>query len=119
MPFLVHKCLVADKTFAYGYFIKSLIWSGVSIHLWYLIGSIVAAGLTWLMYQRFTVITTLVVATILLIFGTLFSTYAVLIHKLVQGEGIRLVFKILSIIDTRNGIFYGFFYVALGGFVAC
>lgn len=121
MPFLVKNCMPAGTsgTFATACFIKSLIWNGVSSHLWYLIGSMVAAGLTWLMYRCFTEKTTLIVAIILLIFGTLFSTYAVLIHKLIQGEGIRQVFKILSIIDTRNGIFYGFFYLALGGFIAC
>lgn len=121
MPFLVKSCMPAETsgTFATARFIKSLIWTGVSSHLWYLIATIVAAGMTWLMYRRFTEKTTLIVATILLIFGTLFSTYAVLIHKLIQGEGIRQVFKILSIIDTRNGIFYGFFYLALGGFIAC
>ena len=82
MPFLIHKCFSAGGMFDYGQFFKSIFWTGVSSHLWYLIGSIVAASLTWLMYRCFTEMETLVIAAFLLIFGTLFSTYAILIFTL-------------------------------------
>ena len=119
LPLLYSKC-TATGVFNKALFFKSIFWLGTQGHLWYLIASIVAAIMTWGFLRVTTLKKTVVIAFIFLIFGTLFSNYAPLIHKLSakEGGGINMIFSVLQVIGTRNGIFYGFFYVALGALIA-
>lgn len=119
LPLLYSRCM-ATGSFNTGMFFKSIFWLGTQSHLWYLIASIVAAVMTWGFMKAFSVKTTLLMSACFLIFGTLFSNYAPLIHKLSakEGGGINMIFSVLDVIGARNGIFYGFFYVAFGAFIA-
>ncbi len=119
LPMLYSRCM-ASGVFNTSMFFKSIFWLGTQSHLWYLIASIVAAVMTWSFLRITTLKKTVIIAFIFLIFGTVFSNYAPLIHKLSvkEGGGINMIFSVLNVIGTRNGIFYGFFYVALGAFIA-
>lgn len=98
------------------YAIRTILLKGVSSHLWFLTANIFAVVLTWICYRKLSSKQTLAIATVLLIFGTLFSTYSPVTEKLIGGG--YWLFSILDVIDTRNGLFYGFFYVSLGSWIA-
>lgn len=119
LPLLYSRCMTTG-VFNTSMFFKAIFWLGTQSHLWYLIASIVAAVMTWCFLRITTLKKTVVIAFIFLIFGTVFSTYAPIIHKLSakEGGGINMIFSVLQVIGTRNGIFYGFFYVAFGAFIA-
>ncbi|MCQ2397663.1 MAG: acyltransferase [Lentisphaeria bacterium] len=117
LPLLVNKCMphAAGGGFAFGKFFRAVFWMGVSGHFWFLIGTIVASVMVWGCYRFMSSGKTLAVATAFLIFGTMCSTYRPLVENLLP----ECVFSFVDAVEARSGIFYGFFYVALGAFFAC
>ncbi len=86
LPMLFSRCMVSG-VFNTSMFFKAIFWLGTQGHLWYLIASIVAAVMTWSFLRITTLKKTVIIAFIFLIFGTVFSNYAPLIHKLSSKEG--------------------------------
>ena len=119
LPLLYSKCALPEG-FNHGMFFKSIFWLGTGSHLWYLIASIVAAIMTWCCIRATSVRTTLLISIAFLFFGTVFSNYAPLVRMFfVDPSGVvGKIFSILDMLGTRNGIFYGFFYVCLGAMIA-
>ena len=114
LPLLYSRCLT-DNSFNTSMFLKSIFWFGSYSHLWYLIASIVAALLTYVSLKVTSMKMTFFISVVFLIFGTMFSTYAPLFKRLHLGVLDRIL-SVLDTIGTRNGLFYGFFYITLGAY---
>lgn len=98
-------------------FIRSVLLTGINSHLWFLAGNIFAATLVWVCIKYLKPKKTLILSAILLVIGILCSTYEGVILSLF-GSKVFWILRILEITGTRNGLFYGFFYVAMGAFIA-
>ena len=67
------------------YILRKVFWDGVNSHLWFLMANIYAVLLTWLCYKKLSPKATLGISAVLLIFGTLFSTYSEITKKIIGG----------------------------------
>lgn len=112
LPFYIKQHI---GEFDLSYFIKSLLWTGINSHLWFLIGNIVAILLTVIIAKKLSIKVALITSVVLIIIGTLYSTYNSLSTKYLN---IPFVFALINKIGARNGIFYGFFYFSLGAYIA-
>ncbi len=91
--------------------LKRYLWNGNEHALWYLQGSIIGMLIVYGLKKLFN---TRIVCSIcfgLLIVGCLFSTYAPLV-KNIAGGGTAV--SLISVIGTRNGLFYAPVYIAIG-----
>ena len=86
-------------------------WSGNEHALWYLCGSIVAFILTYLLLKVFQPKYVFVLSCVFLLIGCLKSTWAPLLERLFSITPCNLL-------GSRNGLFYGFPYMALGMLIA-
>ena len=114
MPILIGTLHSASgaSSFPWQQFFKALVWTGVSSHLWFLIATIVASMMVWGLYQITTPKWTLLVSLGILFLGTFCSTYRPVSSTIVHSW----IMKTIEFFGARSGIFYGFFYVALGGY---
>lgn len=94
-------------------YIKDIFINGTYPHLWFLPALIIGVILVGALL-RFCEIEVIVSISLILFFiGIMFSTYLPLIENTISGGG-----GIIDYIGTRNGIFYGFVYVALGAWLS-
>lgn len=115
LPFYFKNNIGAFDLAYINSFITALFWTGINSHLWFLVGNIVAIFLTVIIAKKFSVKVALILSIILIFIGTLYSTYSPLSTKYLN---IPFVFTIINKVGARNGIFYGFFYFALGAYIA-
>jgi hypothetical protein len=108
-----------EKGAVYGLidWIINCIFAGSYIQLWYLNATVVATLiLTFCMHKKMKIRTIMCLSTLLYGIGLLGQAYFVLLKPLRNFETIwqflRLVRKI--IVNTRNGIFEGFFFMGIG-----
>ena len=94
-------------------FVKTFIIKGVSSHLWYLPALVFAVVILFLLEKILSDEAILLISSSLFIIGAFLSTYS-FISSLFVSE---LVFKITDYIGTRNGLFYGFFFVSIGKWI--
>ena len=117
LPFFINNLLSENISGSVLlYILKSVFWTGVSSHLWFLPAIVIAVLITRLFYLFLSPKKTIIVASAFLLFGTVFSTYSSVINSLI-GNNLFLD-SFLDTVGTRNGLFYGFFYVAMGGLIA-
>ena len=95
--------------------INKIFITGINGHLWYIPAAMFSLLITFFLRKCLGLKKTLMIAGFLLVLGTLLSTYEPVTAKMIGG-GYRL-YSIIDVIGTRNGLFYGFFYVSLGGFL--
>lgn len=95
--------------------LKSILITGVNSHLWYVPAVMFALIIIFFLHKCLDMGKILTIASFLLVIGTLLSTYEPIISKIIGGG--HWIYGIIDIIDTRNGLFYGFFYVTLGAFL--
>ncbi len=114
-PFLVKRFYVLEKH-SILQIVKLIVLDGGGGHLWYLPASILAVLLTIVCYKIIGKIRTIFISLLLLIIGTIYSTYRPIMDELNLSPGLLDVF--VSNIGFRNGLFGGFFYIAFGGIIA-
>ncbi len=85
-------------------------WSGHDV-LWYLIASIIGFLITYALSRKLKPTIVLIIGIVFLLVGCIKSTYAPLLEKIVSVD-------IPDLLGSRNGLFYGFPYYALGLFIA-
>lgn len=104
---------IPDKAFLKSFFVTGY------IHLWFLQASIVAAILMTIYFSllKNRVRLFYFIACLLFVFGCLFSTYGPLVCKVPL---FRTIYegRVINFIGTRNGIFYGLPFFAIGFFIA-
>ena len=91
--------------------LNRFLWAGNGYGLWYLCGTITGFIITYLLLKIMQPDQVLIIAVIMLIIGTMKTTYSTALQ---QVFGISLT----DYLGTRNGVFYGFPYIALGMFTA-
>ncbi len=91
--------------------LRRFLWDGNEHALWYLCGTVIGFIITWILLRFLMPKHVLIAAVVLLIIGTVKSTYS---SALYQIFGINLP----DYLGSRNGLFYGFPYIALGMFIA-
>lgn len=94
--------------------IRTFLIEGVSGHLWYLPALLFSIVLILILDRIISVKAILLLSSIVYLLGVFLSTYKS-ISSLFIGER---VFEIIEFIGTRNGLFYGFFYVSLGMWIS-
>ena len=87
------------------------LWDGNEHALWYLWGTITGFIITYALLKILKPKTVLIIAILLLLIGTLKSTYSTALQQL-------LGFTLPNHLGSRNGLFYGFPYIALGMAIA-
>lgn len=83
-------------------------------HLWYLPASIVAVTLFYILNKKLSRKTVLFISLVFFAIGTFASTYRSIIENI---SIFRYLLLIVDRIGTRNGLFYGFFFVTLGSYI--
>ena len=96
--------------------LRAIFITGVNSHLWYVPALVFSVVVVYLLHKKLRITQILVIASVFIIVGALLFTYEPITSKLI-GSGGDWVFRLLDIIKPRNGLFYGFFYVALGAFL--
>lgn len=86
-------------------------WNGNEHGLWYLWGTVIGFGIVHFLLKFFEPKHVLVISLFLLFAGTLKSTYSTAVNQIF---GIRL----MNHLGSRNGLFYGLAYIALGMTIA-
>lgn len=91
--------------------IVALVYIGTYFHLWYIPALIFALVLVQWYTKRFSYRPLLIIAFILLCLGTLETYYGVVSNKIL----VHIIDNYMKVfVTTRNGLFYGLFYVACG-----
>ena len=107
LPFDINKL----KEMSVSQLLNRFLWGGSEHALWYLcvtiIGFIIAYALLKIMKPKYV----LIIAILLLVIGTFKSTYSTAIQQLFG-------FSLSDYLGSRNGLFYGFPYIALGMAIA-
>ncbi|MBO1003880.1 acyltransferase family protein [Pseudogracilibacillus auburnensis] len=94
-------------------FLQKSIFEGSYYTLWYLTGLMFALAFSYILFKLFKPQTVLFITLILFIIGTLFQSY----YDLWQtNEWLSLYHRIF--LTTRNGLFFGAFFVSLGIFIS-
>lgn len=99
------------KNMSFTEILKYYLWLGNGHELWYLMASIVSFLLVYLFLKVLKPQIVLIISLLVLIVGCLGSTWSPV------GNGI-LTNLVVNQIGYRNGLFYGFPYMALGMFLA-
>ena len=87
------------------------LWTGNGHALWYLCGSMVGFCIVYILHKKFTPKVILIIAIVFLLIGCMKSTYASMLESFLK-------ININDFWGSRNGLFYGFPYYALGLYVA-
>jgi len=85
-------------------------WDGHDV-LWYLMASIIGCLITYILSKKIKPTTILLIGVLCLLVGCIKSTYVPLFRRLFSID-------IPDFLGSRNGLFYGFPYCALGLFIA-
>lgn len=85
-------------------------WNGHDV-LWYLMASIIGFLITYVLSKKIKPMPILIIGIIFLLVGCIKSTYVPLVRNLFSID-------IPDLLGSRNGLFYGFPYYALGLFIA-
>ena len=93
-------------------YLQHFVFSGSYYHLWYLPSLIVAIVLTFFVSRKIDNNILFIIATVLFIVGTLVDTYS-FISPLLAWKTYKVFF-----LTTRNGLFFGFPFVAIGKIIA-
>ncbi len=96
--------------------LKDILFQGVFIHLWYLPAVIFALVVLFVLLKKLSIQHILVLSFVLFLLGSLADAYTGLFStgSLMKG----LIDAYLGIfITSRNGLFFGFFFVALGYYI--
>ncbi|MBQ3182175.1 MAG: acyltransferase [Clostridia bacterium] len=91
--------------------LERYLWIGNGHALWYLCGSIIGFAIAYGLSRFLSPRTVLVIAVIILTVGCLKSTYAPVLNRFLPIE-------VSDFLGSRNGLFYGFPYYALGMYIA-
>lgn len=91
--------------------IKRFLWDGNEHALWYLCGTIIGFIITSILLKFLKPKYILIIAMFMLVLGTLKSTYSNAVYQLTG-------FSFHNYLGYRNGLYYGFPYIALGMFIA-
>lgn len=86
-------------------------WNGNEHAMWYLWASVIAFTMGWFLFKKLKPKTILILGGILLAIGVLKTSWAPFVEKVL---GLTLP----NCLGERNGLFYGFPYVALGMYLA-
>lgn len=102
-------------------YIRNFIFLGSYTHLWYLPALLTAVLITsFLLYKKWSPKKILLTSCVFYFFGLLGNAYFGIIRPLCSipfiGKTLELYFKIFD--TTRNGLFFGFFFVALGMYLS-
>lgn len=102
-------------------FVKNFILVGTYLHLWYLPAVIFATLLiSILLYKKFPIEKIVIVSAIFYFFGLFAQSYFGIIMPLHKIEWLWTILRIIGKIinTTRDGLFEGFFFVAIGMLMA-
>jgi len=99
------------KSLSFIELLDRFLWSGNEHALWYLCGTIIGFVITYFLLKVFKPKTVILIGLLLLIIGTLKSTYSTAFESIL---GVSLPDNL----GSRNGLFYGFPYMALGMAIA-
>lgn len=94
-----------------GALLAGIFYAGTYYHLWYMAALIFAMIFCRIWLKHFRLKTLLIVGFILFCFGCL-ETYYAIFENLPMMQSVKIYFSIF--ITTRNGLFFGVLYVALG-----
>ncbi len=98
-------------TMTFPKILERYLWIGNGHALWYLCGSIIGFVIAYALSRILSPKTVLVIAVIILSIGCLKSTYAPVLNRFLPIEA-------SDFLGSRNGLFYGFPYYALGMYIA-
>ncbi len=107
LPFDISKL----KEMSLPQLLNRFLWAGNEHALWYLCGTIIGFIITYALLKILKPKYVLIIAILLLVIGTLKSTYSTAISSFCG-------FSLPDYSGSRNGLFYGFPYIALGMAIA-
>lgn len=119
LPYTLYLWVKSDASIIKYIFssIRNFLLTGISTHLWYMAALILATILVYYTLRYFSLKNTLLIGLILYIIGLLGDSYFGLINKV---PVIGLLFNIYNFlfVTTRNGLFFGFIFVAFGAYLS-
>lgn len=113
-PFQFLAWIRSDESWTYWLtFIQKSIFEGSYYTLWYLTGLIFSLTFSYILFKLFKPKVTLLITLILFVIGTLLQSY----YDVWQTNDLFSTYYTLFL-TTRNGLFFGSFFVSLGIFIA-
>lgn len=97
--------------------VRDFLFAGIASHLWYLTATVVAISLVFLLLKKIKIATVLMISALFYLLGLLGDSYSFLIKGIPPLENALQIYYRLFV-TTNNGIFFGFFFVSIGAYVA-
>lgn len=97
--------------------VRDFLFAGIASHLWYLTATVVAIGMVFLLLKKTKITTVLMISAFFYLLGLLGDSYSFLIKGIPPLENALQIYYRLFV-TTNNGIFFGFFFVSIGAYVA-
>ncbi len=97
--------------------VRLVLLDGTYDHLWYFPALVFAIIITMLLTRKLNYQITTLIALLFLICGIMLSTYRPLLDQ-IGGPSVKGPLDTITIFGIRNGLFYGFFYVAMGAWIS-
>lgn len=98
-------------------FIRNFFFTGSYYHLWFLPSMIFAMCFVYVLLAKFKLMKVIEIGLILYVIGMLINVYgSIVVHIPLLGNGIKLYLQIFE--TTRNGLFFGTIYMAIGFYIA-
>lgn len=114
LPLQFYSWLNSNRNMGYWLtYLQKAIFEGSYYTLWYLVGLIVALFVSYLLFKLFKPRLVLLLSFILFVIGTLFQSYYEVWSQMAWFDWYYNFF-----LTTRNGLFFGTFFVSLGIFLA-
>lgn len=121
IPFNANKLFVKVETIAEtSHFIFNTIFiNGTAGHLWFFPALLFAVIFIWILQKKLSHRAILLISAFFLMSGIIFATYFPALKLMANMPQLFLkIEEIIGFIGTRNGLFYGLFYVSLGAYLA-
>jgi len=117
LPYMIYQTLSLPnpnvKLIFYG--LRNVLYSGTSYHMWYFTALIFSIIILDVWISRFKLKSLLVLSAVFYLVGLLGESYIGLIHpESILSSAFKLYFKFF--LTTRNGVFFGLFFIVLGAY---
>lgn len=114
LPIQIYVWVKSDEPWSYWLtYVQNALFEGSYYTLWYLSGLIFAMAFSYLLFKLFNPGKVLLITFALYLVGTLFQSY----FELFQSEELFSCYYSMFL-TTRNGLFFGSFFVCLGIYIA-
>ncbi|MGQ9571534.1 MAG: acyltransferase family protein, partial [Thermodesulfovibrionales bacterium] len=97
-------------------YIKDILINGTYSHLWFFPSLIIGIVFVGTLLRFMKIKSVVIISLVMFCIGIMSSIYLPIVKNTIGGASV--IEPVLKVIGTRNGLFYGFLYVALGTFLA-